>query len=249
MPDIDSTLALFRDVDLLCLDAGNTVVFFDHARVAAACTMAGFPTSADALVVAEGQAKIALDQGALLDRGWSESHAPSARSWGRFIGTMIHRAGLDAGRVPAMLDVLWPQHRAMNFWSLVPDGLAAALDAARARGVRVAVVSNSEGTLARLLGDVGILGSIDLVVDSGIVGVEKPDARIFQVALEHFGAAPERALHLGDTYGTDVLGARAAGVRVALVDPFGHLAGRYAEVARVAGATEVAREIALARAS
>lgn len=58
---------------------------------------------------------------------------------------------------------------------------------------------------------------------------------------------PSRALHLGDTYATDVLGARAANVRVALVDPHGHARGRHLDVPRVPGAAEVADVIARTR--
>jgi putative hydrolase of the HAD superfamily len=129
----------------------------------------------------------------------------------------------------------------------VPDGLPAALVALRARGVRVAISSNSEGMLAPLFADLGVAPGLDLVVDSGIVGIEKPDPRIFQIALDAFGLSPARTLHLGDNYTTDVLGARAAGVRIGLVDPFGHLAGRHLDVPRVPGAVEVARAIAETR--
>jgi putative hydrolase of the HAD superfamily len=109
--------------------------------------------------------------------------------------------------------------------------------------VKVAIVSNSEGALERLFRDLGILGAFDLVVDSGKVGVEKPDPRIFRMAMDHFGVRPERTLHLGDVFATDILGARAAGIRHALIDPYGHYAGRHPEVPRVPGAVEVARAI------
>ena len=55
--------ALVRDVDLLCLDAGNTVVFLDHERLARACVSEGFTTTPDALLKAEGDMKRALEQG------------------------------------------------------------------------------------------------------------------------------------------------------------------------------------------
>jgi FMN phosphatase YigB (HAD superfamily) len=244
LPDIDLALAsLVRDVDLLCVDAGNTLVFLDHGLLARACEEEGFRTTSEALNAAEGATKIALDRGVLDTFTWSESNVPAAQSWGRYVGTMARQAGLDARRVPALLDALWPRHRTKNFWYLVPDGLAAALSGVQASGVAVAVVSNSEGRLAQLLGDVGLLASVHMVIDSGVVGVEKPDPCIFRFALDRFGVAPSRALHLGDVYGTDVVGARAAGMRVALVDPFGHLTGHHADVPRVPGVTVVARAI------
>ncbi|HXN33063.1 MAG TPA: HAD-IA family hydrolase [Polyangiaceae bacterium] len=239
---------LIREVDLLCLDAGNTVVFLEHGRLAALCAREGFATSAESLVRAEGEAKVAIEHGDGVDVAWSNARGPGGRGWGLVVGTMLNRAGLALERVPRTLDALWPAHRERNFWSLVPDGLSEALGRLRARGVLVAVISNSEGFLEEILEDLGILRAFDLVIDSGIVGVEKPDPAIFRIALQRTGVAAPRALHLGDTYATDVLGARAAGVRVALIDPYGHLSGRHPDVPRVPGAPEVADAIALARA-
>ena len=56
-------------------------------------------------------------------------------------------------------------------------------------------------------------------------------------------ALRSRGLHLGDTFATDVLGAQAAGMRTALIDPYAHYEGMYPEVPRVPGVVEVAREI------
>jgi putative hydrolase of the HAD superfamily len=148
-----------------------------------------------------------------------------------------------------MLDAAWAIHEVRNFWCKVPEGMGEALDAIRALGVKVAIISNSEGMLDRLFTDLGVLQHFDLVVDSGKLGIEKPDPRIFQVALEHFGVPPERALHLGDVFATDVLGARAAGLRHALIDPYGHYAGRHLEVPRVPGVIAVARAIERTRQS
>ncbi len=241
-------VALVRDVDLLCLDAGNTVVFLDHVRLARVFGAAGFETTSGALDAAEGETKIALDAAAhAAPFDWSESHVASARSWGQYVGTMALRAGLESARVPALLEAVWPEHRAKNLWYVVPEGLTEALDVVRASGVAVAVVSNSEGQLERLLDEVGVRGSVDMVIDSDVVGFEKPDPRIFRLALDRFGVPPERALHLGDVHATDVVGARAAGLRVALVDPLGHLAGRHADVPRVPAAAAVARVLARLR--
>ena len=156
---------------------------------------------------------------------------------------MAKLAGLPEGRVPELLVAAWAVHEVRNLWCKVPEGLGAALDAIRARGVKVAIISNSEGMLDRLFADLGVLQHFDLVVDSGKLGIEKPDPRIFQVALDRFGVPAERALHLGDVFATDVLGARAAGIRHALIDPFQHYAGRHAEVPRVPGVVAVAEKL------
>jgi putative hydrolase of the HAD superfamily len=239
--------ALVHDVDLLCLDAGNTVIFLDHERLAELVRERGHELIADVLVRAAGEAKALAETGALLDVGWTYRDRPGAIGWGKMVGTIVHRAGLDEASVPALLDAAWAVHEVRNLWCKVPEGTGDVLDAVRARGVKVAIISNSEGMLDRLFTDLGLLKHFDLVVDSGKVGVEKPDPRIFGFALERFGVAPERTLHLGDVFATDILGARAAGIRHALIDPFGHYAGRHPEVPRVPGVVAVARAIAAGR--
>jgi len=81
------------------------------------------------------------------------------------------------------------------------------------------VISNSNGTIDSLLQALGLRPYLDFVLDSGVVGVEKPDPRIFRMALERAGVAPHEAVFVGDLYSIDVLGARAAGLSAILLDP------------------------------
>lgn len=239
----ESLASLVRGVELLSLDAGNTVIFLDHARLAKLLARAGFHVTASALIEREGEAKRMLEDGSILKPTWDHHGAPGAIGWGNTVGTIVHLAGVPLDRVPSILAQAWKEHVDLNFWSLVPEGLGPALDAIRARGVKVVVVSNSEGMLEPLFDRLGILRSFDRVVDSAKVGVEKPDPRIFEHALTPYGIAPANALHLGDTFATDIAGGRAAGLRVALIDPFHHYAGRHLDVPRVPGAVEVAKAI------
>lgn len=238
---------LVRDVDLLCLDAGNTVIFLDHARLAEIARGAGHDVRAEVLVRTEGEAKALAESGGLLDVMWTHRDRPGAIAWGKTIGTMVLRAGVPEASVPVLLDAAWAVHEVRNLWCKVPEGMGEALDAMRAHGVKVAIISNSEGMLDRLFTDLDVLRHFDLVVDSGKVGIEKPDPRIFRIALDRFGIVPERTLHLGDVFATDVLGARAAGIRHALIDPYGHYAGRHGDVPRVPGVVAVARAVGGAR--
>jgi putative hydrolase of the HAD superfamily len=239
---------LVSGVELLCLDAGNTVIFLEHDRLAThVSAIADRPVSADVLVRAEGEAKRLAESGELYDCDWSFRSRRGAPSWGKMVGTIAVRAGLEPRHVPLLLDRAWRDHERKNLWCRVPDGLGAALDEMRALGVRVAIISNSEGMLDRLFRELGIDAHFDLVVDSGKLGVEKPDRRIFEVAFEHFGVGRASALHLGDVFATDVLGARAAGCRHALIDPFGHYEGVHADVPRVRDVVSVARAIAQAK--
>ena len=238
---------LLEDVDLLSLDAGNTVIFLDHERLAALARNAGFQdVSREVLIETEGEAKrLATDAAQMTDAAWAEREAPGAAAWGRMVGTMLARAGVPQGALPSLISSVWESHVAHNLWSIVPDGFAEAMARVRAAGVKTVIVSNSEGMLDRLFLALGIDGCFDAVIDSGRVGHEKPGARIFEIACERAGTTASRGLHLGDTYATDVLGARNAGMRTALIDPHGHYDGWYAELPRVPGVVAVARALAV----
>jgi HAD superfamily hydrolase (TIGR01509 family) len=236
---------LYAGVELLSLDAGNTIIFLDHARIAA---FLGRGLRADDLVRTEGEAKRGLATGDVLDVPWDHSRRAGARSWGQVMATMLHRAGVEQAALPNVLETLWHEHVRMNLYSLVPPGLTAAVDALRAAGVRVVVVSNSEGVLAALFEQLGILPHFDALFDSALVGYEKPDVRIFEAALAPFGVAPDRALHVGDTWATDIAGAHAAGLRAAMIDVHGHYEGMYPDVPRVDSVAAVVRDLLHARA-
>jgi putative hydrolase of the HAD superfamily len=75
--------------------------------------------------------------------------------------------------------------------------------------------------VAKSLEAAGLLQHMTTVIDSALVGFEKPDPRIFLAALERTGSDPARTVHIGDLYHADVLGARGAGIAPLLLDPFG----------------------------
>jgi HAD superfamily hydrolase (TIGR01509 family) len=238
--------ALVENVELLCLDAGNTIIFLDHPRIARFLVERGVDTTADALVRAEGVAKRGLEgngDGELVRVAFSHQKEPGALGWGLVIGTTIALGGTPRDRLVPLLDELWADHVRKNLYSLVPPGLPASLERLRAAGVKTAVISNSEGMLKRLFDELEITSHFDTIVDSGLFGVEKPDPRIFQVALEMFSVPAERALHLGDTVATDVDGARAAGIRTALLDPYLHYDGLHTGIPRVESVEQVADAI------
>jgi putative hydrolase of the HAD superfamily len=102
-------------------------------------------------------------------------------------------------------------------FALFPDALPA-LDALRAAGVRLAVVSNWDCSLAGVLEELGVGDRVEVVAASAVVGASKPDPAIFAHALSALGVAPGCALHCGDLPDKDCAGARAAGVRAVLLD-------------------------------
>ncbi len=109
----------------------------------------------------------------------------------------------------------------------IPESLAA-LRALATAGVPLAVVSNASGQIEDVLRRSGICQvgpgpavEVRCVVDSHVVGVAKPDPRIFDHALVHFdGVARDRIAYVGDSVTMDVGGATAAGLHPVLVDPY-----------------------------
>jgi HAD superfamily hydrolase (TIGR01509 family) len=104
---------------------------------------------------------------------------------------------------------------------MVMPGVPEALERMQRQGLTLAVVSNSDGTCAQSLEDAALLRYLNVVVDSADVGVEKPDPRIFEIAVTRCGADPQRTLYVGDLYHADVAGARGAGLHAVLLDPYG----------------------------
>jgi putative hydrolase of the HAD superfamily len=68
---------------------------------------------------------------------------------------------------------------------------------------------------------VGLRDYFRAVLDSAIVGVEKPHPEIFQMALARAQVAPNEAVFVGDTNATDVGGAQLAGLHGVLIDRIG----------------------------
>ncbi len=112
--------------------------------------------------------------------------------------------------------------RGFGLWSLPIEGVAMTMDQLKESGIRVAVVSNSDGSVRAALGRAGLLERFEFVIDSHEVGVSKPDPAIFHAALERMGVEPSNAWYVGDSVFHDVNGARAAGLsRAWLIDPYG----------------------------
>jgi HAD superfamily hydrolase (TIGR01509 family) len=100
----------------------------------------------------------------------------------------------------------------------VDPGALGALTALRARGLTLAVVSNTMrtpgATLRRLLEHYGLLQHFAHTTFSDEVGIRKPASEIFWLTLRKVGGEAASAVHVGDDPILDVRGARTAGMRV-----------------------------------
>ena len=94
---------------------------------------------------------------------------------------------------------------------------APALHALRTGGLRLVVASNWDCSLPSALAQAGLLHLVDDDVTSAVVGAAKPDARLFEAALEAAGCRPGEAIHVGDSLDNDIGGATAAGIAALLL--------------------------------
>jgi putative hydrolase of the HAD superfamily len=101
-------------------------------------------------------------------------------------------------------------------WHVFPDVLPA-LDAMRAAGFRLGVVSNWGWTAPELLHLLELSSHFEVLAISARVGYQKPHPAIFRHALDLMSAAPQDAIHVGDDPGADVVGARRAGIEPVLI--------------------------------
>jgi putative hydrolase of the HAD superfamily len=106
---------------------------------------------------------------------------------------------------------------AREAWLVFPDVLPA-LRAIASAGIRRAVISNWVWGAPQLLHDLELAAHFEALVISARVGRQKPDRAIFRHALDLTGVAPARAWHVGDSYRSDVLGARSVGIQPVLID-------------------------------
>jgi HAD superfamily hydrolase (TIGR01509 family) len=200
-------------LETVFLDAGGVLLYPNWWRVSSALAARGVAVSADALKLADPAARRELD-----DRHVIGGTTDATRGW-LFFDLVLAHAGIPRSEATgAALAELHKYHTASNLWEYVPPDVVPALRALRARGLLLVVVSNANGTLRAHMDRLGLAERFDCVLDSADEGVEKPDPRFFEIALERSGARRETTIHVGDLYHVDVIGARSAGLRAVLLD-------------------------------
>lgn len=198
-------------------DAGNTLLRMNYDVLAGQISARGMPIVAERVREAELRARVRLDPE--LAPGVSTESRSTA---GRYLRYLLEECGVtDEATMQALAEWRRTYNPPVGMWHLADPEAEAALRLLAERGIRTAVISNSNGSVRSILTELGLAQYLDFVLDSAEVGVEKPDPRIFRLALEQAGVAPEHAVYVGDLYSVDVLGARQVGMEALLMDPGG----------------------------
>ena len=199
-----------KDVRAVLFDAGGTLIHVDGQRI---CRAAGVAWESESFGAAEAAA-VAAVRALVVERPGSTD----AERLPLYLDTMLSGLGLApgeprreaAGRVAV-------EHRRANLWSRCADRAPETLETLRARGYRIACISNADGRVRSLLEAAGLLSHLEFVVDSAEVGLEKPDPRIFHAATEKLALDPSACAYVGDIYEIDVAGAAGAGLTPILI--------------------------------
>ena len=143
-----------------------------------------------------------------------------AHAWQAMMLELLRGGGLlaeDGSNEPEYAEKiarsLWDAQPNTNLWRKPIAGMFELARELQAQHIPIGIISNSEGRLAELLEQLGQSTPFQVVVDSGRIGIDKPDARIFEQASRALGIPLSDIVHVGDSWEADVIGALNAGAR------------------------------------
>ncbi|HLT16116.1 MAG TPA: HAD family hydrolase [Acidimicrobiales bacterium] len=203
--------------DAVSLDVGGVLVVPDHGFLARVLDRCGTTYDRAAFGVGHYRAMAAVDRAASEPEDFTD-----------YLDAFLEVVGVpEADRPQAHADLA--EHLATPVWCQPVPGARAGLAALVDAGVRLAVTSNSDGTIADHLRrhewlqvGPGPGVEVEVVTDSGVVGVGKPDPAMYEATLTGLGdLEPARVLHVGDSVVYDVDGAAACGLQSVHMDPYG----------------------------
>ncbi len=142
------------------------------------------------------------------------------RNYQAFFGYWMKLAGAAEKDIPEILRKIYERHQREHLWNWLDPEAKDALSTLHSRGYRLGIISNADGQISEAMARFGLAQYFDHIIDSALVGVEKPDLKIFFMALEKFQLPAAACLYVGDNYDNDIIGARNVGMAPLLLDPF-----------------------------
>jgi putative hydrolase of the HAD superfamily len=146
---------------------------------------------------------------------WTTSPEKSRRFWHEVYEIFLRDVGVSDG--DGLIDRVYAEFTDLANYALFDD-VVPVLERLRSAGFTLGIVSNFEEWLERLLERLGVRELFDVRVISGVEGLEKPDPRIFRLAMERAGVEPARSVYVGDNPAFDVDPALAVGMFPVLID-------------------------------
>jgi putative hydrolase of the HAD superfamily len=146
---------------------------------------------------------------------WTTSPEKSRRFWHEVYEIFLQDVGVSNG--DGLIDRVYAEFTDLANYTLFDD-VVPVLERLRSAGMTLGIVSNFEEWLERLLERLGVRELFDVRVISGVEGLEKPDPRIFRLAMDRAGVEPARSVYVGDNPAFDVDPALAVGMFPVLID-------------------------------
>jgi putative hydrolase of the HAD superfamily len=210
-------------------DAGNTLVLLDCDYVCAAIGAEGFSVDPNTIQAAEYHVRFAIDEGLVAFQSAGQDLQPgivsmkTSQPLRQYFSALLESLDIPKAVQPRIVQNLISREKAdaRGMWHKVEPTLDLTLTQLRQKGYTLGVISNSDGRLRDKFYDLGLTRHFSIILDSEEVGIEKPDPRLFQMALQECGLKPSESLYIGDIYSIDVIGARRAGMNAILYDPGG----------------------------
>lgn len=202
-------------------DAGNTLLL-PHPSVEEVCAEVlaahGYRAELEAIRRGLEKADRYYEERYWADDTFWASEEEAAAMWSEMYALVMREVGvepsLDLGRE------LYDEFGKGDRWALYPDVLPT-VERLHQMGIRMGIISNWDVRLPGLCHHLGLSRYLEFVISSANLGRIKPEASIFRAALDRVGVEPVEAVHVGDHYYADVLGARAAGIHAVLLDRAG----------------------------
>lgn len=214
-------------IDLVFFDVGDTLVRPHpsfHELFSERCILKG--RMVEPAAVEQMQMGIAPHLVELAEETGISAPSLSAADSRTFWTHLYHRLLAELGiEDEGLVEDLYATFSSSASYRLFDDALPA-LEALRSAGYRLGVISNFEGWLAEMLIELEVGHLFDVTVISGVEGMEKPDPRIFELALERAGIEAGAAAHVGDSPTMDLEPAEAAGMKAILIDRRGRYPDR-----------------------
>jgi FMN phosphatase YigB (HAD superfamily) len=218
------------------LDAGGVFVLPDPERILGAFIRAECSVPREALADAHYRAAARFGTHLDVEANWTEA-------WLDYLQTYVDECGVPRDRREDAHRHLDSEFADAALWVEPVPGSREGLRALADTGVRLGIVSNADGMMGPRLAQLelcqvgpGIGVDIECVIDSGNVGVMKPDPRIFEVAIDLLSLDADQIWYVGDMPAIDVVGARRAGIRPFLMDPLGlHFDASYERIPSLVG--------------
>ncbi len=205
-----------ESLKVIFFDVGNTLLFPDWSHILAPLLQRKIVPGLERLQAIERKTKNEFDtimqSGSAVDHGF----------WSIFYSHLL--ASLAIQDDP-LRNQLVNETRISGNWCVIRPGTREALQRL-SKQYRLGVISNADGKIAQVLERCGIADCFQIIVDSGLVGYEKPHPKIFEAALREMEAAAGHSMYVGDIYSVDYLGATAAEMSAMLFDVCGAYRGK-----------------------